>query len=437
VRSEIHKGLTALNEQRRTQYADQITALDTAIASGSPPPNAKASADALYQNNALDQQQYAAMLSGIVRARKTNDSDAEILARGVSAFSGRTPLDPKSKDDLNAVNAVFGSLTKQAQPGSPAYSNAAIAVTQHVGIIPPDVVSWARSNLTSGSPQTAASAAGLLAHLQATNPQSFGFAVGESDKETRAMVSTINGAVQAGTDPVVAVNLARKNAQMSDSESKSLADKYQGIAKTQVDALPALLKGDPTFKQGLFSSLPAIPLAMTSDFNSLASEYYKATGGDLNQSRQLAVADLKSTWGVTEVNGKREFMQYAPEAMHPGLTTAAIRTDIDKSAAGLTADTSKVRLVQNAQTAFTNGQQWNLLAPDKFGANHILTNEQGVPLIYKLPEVRDVQAADREKSASEGMQRLRDKQAAAKASQKDAWAAADAEADAPHNHLNY
>jgi hypothetical protein len=408
IRAKVEQGVSQWHQESRSAQTSQITALESRIASGDAGESDKATAWGLYNKGALDTNQIVSTIGSITRSQQKGQDDKDLLQFATNAYQQQTKLDPKDTRTKNGVDLLFTNMTKGVAPGTPGYNNAVTDMVSRVGIVPASAENYARANLTSGSPQAAAGAAQMLAHIQATNPRAEMFA---EDSKLKAMASTINDAVKAGTDAIAAVTLARSNAALSEAETKTLTDQFNTkLISHQANALNSILKGDPNFKPGTFSSLPAVPLTMQTDFNTLTSDYFKHTNGNITQSRQLAVQDLKNTWGVTEVNGKREFMQYAPEAMHPGLTTEALRSDIETSAAGLTADPSKVHLVANARTPYTNGEQWNLGAPDKFGAYNVLTDSRGIPFVYKIPDARAVWQASRDKAAAAGMARLHEMQ---------------------------
>jgi hypothetical protein len=416
VRQQVRSGLSTLNEQRRTQYANQVTALDTDIASGSPSPGAKANADALYHNYALDQQQYAAALTGLERAGKAAKGDSDRLAYATAAFNTMRPLDPKNPDEAKSVNLLFANMTNGAAPGSDAYANAAASVTDHVGVVPKDLVSWARASLSGGNAKEAAAAANVLSRIQQINPRAYGFAV--DDPATRAMVSSINAPVQAGADPTATVNLARQNASLPKADVDALNAKWKasGAVGGQASALTSVLGSDPAYKPGWFSSVPKPPPLMQGQFDQLTQNYYKQTNGDLIQARELAAQDLKHTWGVSEVNGQRELMQYAPEAMFPGLSATVVRDDVAKTVADNAdtfqkVDASKVRLTATDRTAHTGGTDWALSVPDKFGAYDVVRGKDGNPLTYRLPVGANDYNAVKQRQNDADLQKARVEQA--------------------------
>lgn len=422
IRQKTNGLVSQLREDQRAQYVPQIAQLEQSIAAGKAGDLEKAQAHALYDANALSPDQFISTTSEITRSQKKGDRDAQVLAEGMNNFANSTPMDPKDGDDQKAANAVFNALAAKLpstptgklaaaaaavsgtpQPGTPGtdgYANAAVAVTQHVGIVPPDVISWGRANLTSGDPKSAAAAANLLSRLDEANPSAYGFAV--DDPKTRAMVSTIANAVKAGTDPEAAVALARRNASLPQPELKALDEQWKqnqnAAQKGQPNALTSILSSDQNFKPGWFSSVPKAPPLMQGEFDDLTRRYYDETAGNLGQARQLAAQDLKRTWGVTEVNGQRELMQYAPESMFPGLTAGMVRNDLTATVAANGAafqdvDPSKVHLTATDRTARTAGLDWGLMQPDKFGAYEPIVGKDGNPLVYRLPvQSNDVSA---------------------------------------------
>jgi hypothetical protein len=148
-----------------------------------------------------------------------------------------------------------------------------------------------------------------------------------------------------------------------------------------------------------------VPALLQGQFDELTRSYYNETGGNLGQARQLAAQDVRRTWGVSEVNGQREIMQYAPESMFPGLTVDAVRNDLAATvqangAAFQDVDPSKVHLTATDRTARTGGLDWGLMMPDQFGAYEPVVGKDGNPLVYRLPvqqnDVSAVQARERQ-----------------------------------------
>src|SRR6185437_15540646 len=131
---------------------------------------------------------------------------------------------------------------------------------------------------------------------------------------------------------------------------------------------------------------PKVMNALMGEFDSLTHQYFNKTGGNLQQAQQLAIADLKGPWGISEVNGKRELMKYAPEHMVPGLTAEMIRDDLRVHGH------PDAHLTEDPQyTARSGGTVWQLTEPDQFGMYEPVRNDKNQPQLYTLPDVKEAQ----------------------------------------------
>jgi hypothetical protein len=409
IRAQVNRQVNEWRDQRREQFAQTIAGLETKIAKGEAGPAEMATAQNLFEKGAFNATQLASAAGGIARSEKKQADDSVSLEAVSQAYANGVPLDPKDKDVRDDVGLLFSALTRNVQQGSDEYANRAADIAKKTGVTPDPAITWARTQLNGGNGPTVAQAADLVMRLEEANPRSLAFA---DDPKTKAMAVGINAAVRAGTDPTMAVEIARKNAENTDNKMLDEQWKTQRIPAGQANALRARLKTDELYKPGIFTGLPDVPPAMQSEYDELTQQYYKYTGGDINQARDAAVSDLKHVWGVSEVNGKRELMPYAPERMFPGLTPEVIRADI-KDSVGDQADPKKVRLVMDPErTARTAGAQWNLAAPNEHGLIDILRDERGRPLVYQLPVTKGDYAATKERLNAEAMSRARTLQTA-------------------------
>lgn len=383
VRKRVNAGLGQLREDARGQSTAALVRLHEDIAKGTVGPGDRASAWSLYHSNAFDPGQLAGTLAEIDRAETNQASNEVALETARDAYLNRTPLDPKDKDAQAAVDMLFSGMTRGVSPGSAEYGGRAAEIAARTGVVPPSVVSWARATLTSGDPRTAAQAADVIARIGEANPRAEVFA---DDPKTTAMADAITTAVRAGADPGVAVTQARSDASIGKGGRELLDAQWKKLLQIgpQSGALVRRLNQIPSFSSG------NVPNAMQAQFDTLTREYFDTNGGKLPEARDRAVRDLQRVWGVSEVNGNREIMAYAPEAMYPGLTVPMIREDIAHTVANspeLTGvDASKVRLVEAPGiTDRTQGSRWYLSAPDQHGLTDILRGPDGSPLQYRLP----------------------------------------------------
>jgi hypothetical protein len=416
------KAIAAVERQRadftyaqRQKFDRPITALETAISEGKVPANARSQADSLYQHGALDQAQHISMLDGIVKAEKKQAADNGDLEYARDAYTNQRPMDPKSAQDKKATNLLFATMTIGVPPGSPGYVNTVGNIAAKTGILPEGAVSWSRASLMGGDPQVAAQAASLLDRVQREAPNAYTAA---TDPETRALAASINSATSSGANPEAAVELARENAKLSQGQRDQLRQAWntqtqatlRGVDHEALDAnaIRQGLADDPHYathgsitRTFMGSGVPQPPATMAAEFNQLSHAYFLHTNGNLSQARQLALNDLKATWGVTEVNGKRELMKYAPERMVPGLTADMVKNDIRQQFPD-----KDVRLTESPETGVSGGKVWNLSAKDEFGAYDVMRDSTGRPLRWQLPEVHEAVLAAQEKQDAQDRDRL-------------------------------
>lgn len=415
--SDVEKGLGQARAEARQTNAPALMGLEERLASGKPNPNDTSVALDLYHKLVFSPEQAGEMRGRIEKAQEKQVDDMANFNTAHAAYVAGQGLDPKDKDHRNGVAQVFDALTKNVQPGSPEWINRAADISHKTGITPDTVIEWSRSALVSSTPEVAGQASIAIQRMQDANPRGVGFAL---DDQTKAMAKMINDAHHAGSDLTAAVTNARKISSMPDADKQRLEELYHAnqnaIPKSAPGALNNELASDSKFKSGLFGtnflgSRPVAPVSMVGQFEELRSNYFKLTGGNVQQASDLAYNDLKNTWGITQVNGAKEFMQFAPESMNPGLTTKYLRDDMEASAKGLTPDPSKVHLVATPDTYQSGGQRWGIGVPDKFGAYSTLNDKRGIPIPYQLPTAAASYQDVKAKLATEGMAKLHAMQA--------------------------
>lgn len=370
----------------------QLDGISGRIAQGQVLPSDLGAVDKLWRLGALTDDARLTMRDEVLRADKKGSAAAEALAYAREAFDNHRPLDPRDSSDKKAVNLMLAMSTVGQPPGSDAFNTTALSITQRVGVVPESAVNWGRSQLVGGTTQEAVAGAQFFANLQRVNPRAYLEAL---DPETRSLAGAINQLTVAGTAPQKAVELARENASREPTQQKFLSEAWnrqrtnrdldwtkfnaelirKGLADDENYTTPGLLWGRNS------SSVPAVPGAMAAEFSDLSRAYFGHTGGNLELARQLALNDLKATWGVSTVNGQRELMKFAPEHMVPGLTADDIRTDLAKEGYGA------AHLVESPQeTAASGGRIWNLTEKDNLGAWDVVRGEDNLPLRYQLPQ---------------------------------------------------
>lgn len=410
ARADVERGVAQWRDEAKQTHAQDIMGFEERAGAGKSVPEDRNVALGLYRSGAWTAQQTGEALGRMDKAQEKKVGDDAMYHYASESYAKGTPLDPKDENVRKAMDAVFTVATNNVPPGTPEWINRAADIGAKTGVTPDSAVSWSRTQLIGGDPKSAAAAAQTIQRMSDANPRGIGIAM---DDHTKAMAKMINDAVIAGTDPQVAVENARKLTSLPDADRQRLEEIYKGKqlgSKSEGDLKSQLKDPENGFRPHFWNSIPDVPPQMTGQFEELRSNYFKLTNGNVDQASKLATADLKNTWGITAVNGKKEFMQFAPEQMNPGLTTEAVRADLEASAKGHTDDPTKVRLLTTADTYQSNGQRWAIGVPDKFGAYSALTDAKGRVIPYQLPTGTQALKDSIKKASDEGMERLHKEQ---------------------------
>ena len=410
VREHVAQGLGQWHEQQRQGAAPQLIGLEDRLLSGQTSPADKGLAWDLYQKGALTADQTGSTLGRIDAAELAAIPDTSGVQWVDRAYRNGNALDPKDGDVKKWSATWFANASKGVPAGSSAWINLASDFAAKTGVVPDPAISWSRAQLVSGAPDTAALAAQAVDRMTQASPRGVGYAI---DEGAKVMARQIVDMTTAGTTPAQAVATARKTAEMPDAERERLGEVYrkQQVALSSESSLLSQVRRDTKFDTGFLETKPELPPLMVGEYEKLRHDYFVATGGNVDQASKLAMDDLRRTWGVTRVNGAPELIQYAPEAMYPGLSTQAVRADLEASAKGHTDDPTKVRLIPSPYTHVTDGQAWYVGVPDKSGAYDVLRGSDNRPLTYALPNPAAAMRAEKDRADAAGMAAARARQA--------------------------
>jgi hypothetical protein len=378
----------ALQQDPRNQA--QIRFVDDAISGKNPSPQAMGTLDSLVRRGVFTFQQGEAKRDELMRAQRGQGQEQADLQWAMDAYNNGQHMDPLL--DKKPVNLMFSVLSMGQKFGSDEFNHTAMAVMDRVGVLPDAAVSWGRTALTSGNPDEAARAARFFSAADRESNAAYEYAV---DQRSRSMAYGINQGVSAGGDPEGIVqrerDIAQKFTENADyrkqldtawSKLKPHGGTYEQLDR---DVIRNALAGDPNYTTTTWlgthpaSSVPDLPPGMLGEFGANMKQYFYLRNGNAQEARDLAIADLKRTWGVTDVNGRRELMKYAPNRMFPGLETSDIRADMDAAGVG------DGRLVEFPGTGPSQGRDWWVEKPDAMGAWTPVLDKDGMPRTYTLP----------------------------------------------------
>jgi len=251
---------------------------------------------------------------------------AETDARVADAVAGKTVLDPRSAEDRKAVDAYWRSQSR----GVPADQQQALAETivSKTGIIPPTLAGQL-NGAVRGDAKSMAWAADSIARMERSSPAAVGDLPTETTRPARVMMAYLN----AGVNPEDAAKLVDRDMQVSDPLRKARETQMRAgglsspieLAWTWASGTgDGALRSDQGFFEGGDQGLedPELSLPVRTDFEMFYASAYGAHGNDA-ASRAEAISEVKKRWSVTDADGNRRWMRYAPERVY-GMPSASI-----------------------------------------------------------------------------------------------------------------
>ncbi len=399
IRIAYDKQRTALGEDRARAMVEETTGIARDLAAGDGGPTVDSRSWRAYKKGGISRAELEGNLTKSAANLKQKGEDSADEAAVRAAFATGEGIDPTSGGQKKALNKFVDSIvaSQGMKPGDPRWTNFMVDVATQTNVLPASAESWARKSMLTGDPTQAALGASLFARVKQAKPEAWDY---NSDPKLTSFAEQLNQNVEAlGPDHVErAFELAHRNVFEQTKEVKERLALEYGSEKDRLDgnadALKEALEDDPLFDQTVWGESPAASLAMKADYDALVGQYYVSTNGDIKMARDIASGAIRSRYGVSEVNGAREIMKYAPEKMFPGLSGAVVRDDVLKSIAttpGLSYPDvvypSQVKLVPEkfGLTERTQGRIWNIVVQDSDGNYDIVRGPDNTPLPYSLP----------------------------------------------------
>ena len=273
--------------------------------------------------------------------------DEKRVADAIARVDGGAILNPKDKGDRDAVDTWFAQQAKDLQPDD--LQNLITTTSVRTGIIPPTVVGQL-NGAARGTPERMAWGANTFQTLDQQAPQTLDDLPDETKRSYRLMSQYLN----AGYGPADAQKRVQTDLQVTD-QVKNEREKF---VKEGGYASPSELawtwfrggsdgaaRSDQSFWERGDQGLDNAELAdqVKSAFQRDYAAAYRLTGND-EAARAEAATNIKKRWWVTDVDGTRRWMQYAPELVYGGRDRASSEwigqqlIEQASQASGLTAD---------------------------------------------------------------------------------------------------
>lgn len=292
------------------------------------------------------------------------------LALVAATLDGTVALDPKDGSKgghRDAVNDYFNQVTlpgvQDLEPD--AATTELIGFIDRVGMVPDDLQGLIRGRLRNGDAAQKAAAADMVARIDETNPA----ALQDFANEDLTVAHLINKNRSRGVEAERAVQLAEDAVFNADDPTRQVrADRF----RTERLAAGAFTWFEDKAEGGVLGFGEAvIPDALRGEFLAgVEGEYLR--GGDMEVARETVMADLKRVWAVTEVDGNRRWMKFAPEAVYGnGLDPKWMREQLfkDLRAGGLFSGDieGRIRLEADPATARAEKPSYIVLLQDQDG----------------------------------------------------------------------
>lgn len=316
------------------------------------------------------------------------DSNAEKKAKEAAAFarvSAGLPLDPKSKEDRDALNEHFKATSAgwQASGADAAgVMDRSIEYAAQKGLVPDALQSTIRGALRGGDANAVVTASDAVRRLRSANPRVLDdFA----DSDLR-LAETVGALTDAGFTPQESVRRANEADQVPAGVKDGRAAEYKEFVKTNKpeNYLAAHLNG------WLVDDPNTVPAPMTEDFNRAAALEYQRTG-NMAAARAMAMNTVSRVWGASRVgaDGNR-YMRLPPERFFgsPNLSVQEnadwindqLAADARAAAPGLSPTKDNTSLIP---VAGAGRPAYYVNVMDAGGVLRTLTRPDGTPLLWR------------------------------------------------------
>lgn len=268
---------------------------------------------------------------------------------------GGAALNPYNSDDTalagKAYDLLMSSVPEDQKP------TATAMFVQQSGIVPKPVVADVRQSLASNDPAMVATGLTQAAALFDTAPMALDSV--ENGAELRAAAATyaelVGGrglSVDQAAQHVIAM---RDPANVAKAEVLEKAWD-QAVKDNKFVVNDVLAAFDPSpFPGGPSAGLtPAQEAGLAADYLAAAERAFTGqANGDVGIARQIALAEMKRTYGVTRSGGTETVMKYPPENFYPPINGSQdyIRDMALSDARGIDPNASNVMLLSGSETA--------------------------------------------------------------------------------------
>lgn len=347
--SEAAQSATALAAQAKVEYTAHDNSVGLGILTGD-----VVSEQQILSDPNLDDGDKAKHIRAL-RSETEAVADARALLGAIG--EGNAPdLNPFDTEDRKRADKAYDLMLKSVPEDQQAAASAVFV--QETGIVPEPLVADVRRNLSSSKPEEVAAGLSQAAALYDTVPQALGGVA--NGKELIDAAATYNELVNGrglSADQAAAEVIA-----MRDPANKRRAEDLKANWSQAVkDKVFSVNDVKAAFDGGWFGGgqpaagvNPAQEAALTSDYLAAAERAFMGpANGDPGIAKQIALTEMRRTYGVSDTSGQRALMKYPPENFYPAIEgdQSYIRDLVLKDAKSLDPGASNAMLVPTPETA--------------------------------------------------------------------------------------
>ena len=242
-----------------------------------------------------------------------SNKQAAKIEYGNQAFLGNISLNPDDKTAKDAVNAHYSAVVKVVPPEK--FVDFSVNYVERTGVVPATLKSNIVAGLNSVDPAKIIPAAMVLEKLsRATDTK----ALQQFPDKSISYAQQVLDYNRMGLSPEEAVKKANDMRNILPAEKDNRTRAFRELEKetSSTDAIQRFVD-EGWFEASTFStqSDPVINEVMAGEFSRLREREYVLSGDD-ETAQKAAFTMMRKNWGVTNINGDRRFMKYAPELIY-------------------------------------------------------------------------------------------------------------------------
>lgn len=262
------------------------------------------------------------------------------VAVGANFATGIETLNPKLKEDLDALDEYYTSTIAPQELPYPEKNQRIASMVDNTKVIPKTLLGEIQSAAYSTDIQRLEPASDLLNRIRQTNTNVYQ----DVPDKTRAAINTFSQLRQAGYSPEV---IQEKLNKLNEPQNPTLIEARKKAADELLKDFDVVNEVYDAGVGGWLTIEPSVTDNQKAELENAYKEVYKthyAITGDETVAKKEAATVVAQQFTPTKINGRKEVMRYAPDAYYsiPNVDNDWIREDL--------LDFAKTKLADSVQS---------------------------------------------------------------------------------------